>query len=152
MAKRGRVESIVEDKNTLVVKFRNRSGVLGELAVSLVVNCTGPECNYHKLRDPLMLQLFFRGLARPDPLFLGFDVNERGQLLDVMGRAVPSLHTLGSPQKGRLLETTAVSELRQQALDLATWLAEDLQPGPASGQPLTDFKRPEIRNAHSRFS
>jgi uncharacterized NAD(P)/FAD-binding protein YdhS len=123
----GRVESIVEDQNILFVKFRNRSCALGELAVSLVVNCTGPECNYHKLRDPLMLQLFFRGLARPDPLFLGFDVNERGELLDATGRVVPNLHTLGSPQKGRLLETTAVPELRQQAFELATRLAEDLR-------------------------
>jgi uncharacterized NAD(P)/FAD-binding protein YdhS len=123
----GRVESIVEREDTFFVKFRNRSGVVGELALSLVVNCTGPECNYHKLRDPLMLQLFIRGLARPDPLFLGFDVNEEGQLLDATGRAIPNLHTLGSPQKGRLLETTAVPELRQQALELATRLAEDLQ-------------------------
>jgi uncharacterized NAD(P)/FAD-binding protein YdhS len=92
-----------------------------------VVNCTGPECNYHKLHDPLMLQLFFRGLARPDPLFLGIDVNERGELLDATGRVVPNLHTLGSPQKGRLLETTAVPELRQQAFELATRLAEDLR-------------------------
>jgi uncharacterized NAD(P)/FAD-binding protein YdhS len=123
----GRVESIVENENALFVKFRNRSGISGQLAVSLVVNCTGPECNYHKLRDSLMIQLFFRGLARPDPLFLGFDVNDQGQLLDAAGRAVPNLHTLGSPQKGRLLETTAVPELRQQALDLATLLSEDLQ-------------------------
>ena len=123
----GRVERIFENGNALVVKFRNRLGIPRQLAVSLVVNCTGPECNYHKLRDPLMLQLFFRGLARPDPLFLGFDVNDQGQLLDATGRVVPNLHTLGSPQKGRLLETTAVPELRQQAHNLAAFLSEDLQ-------------------------
>ncbi|MBV8224149.1 MAG: FAD/NAD(P)-binding protein, partial [Verrucomicrobia bacterium] len=113
----GRVESIVENENALFVKFRNRSDIPGQLAVSLMVNCTGPECNYHKLRDPLMIQLFFRGLARPDPMFLGFDVNDQGQLLGSTGRALPNLYTLGSPRKGRLLETTAVPELRQQAFD-----------------------------------
>ena len=123
----GRVEQIAEDANGLVVKFRSRSGISSRLAVSLVVNCTGPECNYHKLRDPLILQLFCRGLARPDPMFLGFDVSDKGQLTDATGRVVPNLYTLGSPQKGRLLETTAVPELRQQALDLATLLTEDLQ-------------------------
>ena len=123
----GRLESILENENTLHVKFRNRSGAPYELAVGVVVNCTGPECNYHKLRDPLIVQLFLRGLARPDPLFLGLDVNDQGQLLDATGHAVPNLHTLGSPQKGRLFETTAVPELRQQAFDLAGLIAEDLQ-------------------------
>jgi uncharacterized NAD(P)/FAD-binding protein YdhS len=123
----GRVERIVERENTLFVKFWNRSRIEGELAVSLVINCTGPECNYHKLKDPLVLQLFLRGLARPDPLFLGFDVNEQGQLIDVTGRAVPNLYTLGSTQKGRLLETTAVFELGRQAMILAALLADELQ-------------------------
>ena len=123
----GRVERIVERENTLFVKFWNRLRIGCELAVNLIVNCTGPECNYHKLKDPLVLQLFLRGLARPDPLFLGFDVNEQGQLIDVTGRAVPNLYTLGSTQKGRLLETTAVPELGRQAVELATLLAEGLQ-------------------------
>jgi uncharacterized NAD(P)/FAD-binding protein YdhS len=124
---RGRVERIFENENRLFVNFRDRSRISRTLAVSVVVNCTGPECNYHKLRDPLILQLFFRGLARPDPLFMGLDVSETGQLFDATGRVVPNLYTLGSPQKGRLLETTAVPELRQQALELATRLSEDLQ-------------------------
>jgi uncharacterized NAD(P)/FAD-binding protein YdhS len=123
----GRVERIVERENTLFVKFWNRSRIGSELAVSLVINCTGPECNYHKLKDPLVLQLFLRGLARPDPLFLGFDVNDQGQLIDVTGHAVPNLYTLGSTQKGRLLETTAVPELGRQAVELATLLADELQ-------------------------
>ena len=67
----GRLERILENENTLHVNFRNRLGSPYELAVGLVVNCTGPECNYHKLRDPLIVQLFLHGLARPDPLFLG---------------------------------------------------------------------------------
>ena len=123
----GRLESILENEHTLHVKFRDRSDSPYKLAVGVVVNCTGPECNYHMLRDPLIVQLFLRGLARPDPLFLGLDVNDQGQLLDATGHAVPNLHTLGSPQKGRLFETTAVPELRQQAFDLARLIAEDLQ-------------------------
>jgi uncharacterized NAD(P)/FAD-binding protein YdhS len=71
-------------------------------------NCTGPEYNYHKLRHPLIGQLFLRGLARPDPLFLGFDVNDQGQLLDATGHAVPNLHTLGSPQKGLLFDAPKI--------------------------------------------
>jgi len=61
---RGRVERIVERESTLSVTFWNRSRIRGELAVNLVIDRTGPECNYHKLKDPLVLQLF---LGRPCP-------------------------------------------------------------------------------------
>ena len=104
-----------------------------------VVNCTGPECNYHKLKDPLVLQLFFRGLITPDPLFLGIDVGVGGIIHNVYGERVPNLYTLGSPQKGRLLETTAVPALRVQAEDLARRLWQELdrqeRAGVAAGSP-----------------
>jgi len=87
--------------------------------VSYVVNCTGPECNYHKLTDPLVIQLFSRGIIVPDPLFLGLDVGLGGTILNLQGERVTHLHTLGSPQKGILFETTAVPELRVQAAELA---------------------------------
>jgi uncharacterized NAD(P)/FAD-binding protein YdhS len=90
------------------------------LRVSYVINCTGPECNYHKLKDPLVVQLFARGLIVPDPLFLGLDVGAGGAILNLLGERVKNLYTLGSPQKGILFETTAVPELRVQAKELAS--------------------------------
>ena len=47
---------------------------------SALQGVSSPECNYHKLTDPLVLQLFLRGFARRNPLFLGFDVNDHGRL------------------------------------------------------------------------
>ncbi len=124
---RGRVQSITENAAGLEVEFVEfRRCEPRRLQVGYVVNCTGPECNYHKLKDPLVLQLFFRGLITPDPLFLGIDVGVGGIIYNVYGERVPNLYTLGSPQKGRLLETTAVPELRVQAEDLARRLWQEL--------------------------
>jgi uncharacterized NAD(P)/FAD-binding protein YdhS len=97
------------------------------LRVSYVINCTGPECNYHKLKDPLVVQLFARGLIVPDPLFLGLDVGSGGAILNLLGERVKNLFTLGSPQKGLLFETTAVPELRVQARDLASRILKQYQ-------------------------
>ena len=123
---RGRIERIaeVDGGSALEVIFEERGhhGKRETLRVNYVVNCTGPECNYHRLGDPLVASLFARGLARPDPLLLGLDVAADGALLDVAGLPSPRLFTLGSPQKGRLMETTAVPELRVQARDLAARL------------------------------
>jgi uncharacterized NAD(P)/FAD-binding protein YdhS len=88
-----------------------------------VVNCTGPECNYQKLKEPLLVNLFGRGLAHPDPLFQGLVTNRRGALINYLGQISPNLFTLGSPRRGGLLETTAVPELRVQAEKLALELA-----------------------------
>ncbi len=123
---RGRIERIaeVDGGSALEVIFQphGKSGERKTLRVNYVVNCTGPECNYHRLGDPLVASLFSRGLARPDALMLGLDVAADGALLDVNGTVSHRLFTLGSPRKGRLMETTAVPELRVQARDLATRL------------------------------
>ena len=123
---RGRIERIaeVDGGGALEVIFQphGKGGGRETLRVNYVVNCTGPECNYHRLGDPLVASLFSRGLARPDALMLGLDVAADGALLDVNGTASRRLFTLGSSQKGRLMETTAVPELRVQARDLAVRL------------------------------
>jgi uncharacterized NAD(P)/FAD-binding protein YdhS len=117
---RGRIFSISPEKDFLSVQFRDSNAHMEKgLRVDYVVNCTGPECNYHKLTDPLVVQLFSRGIIVPDPLFLGLDVGLGGTILNLQGERVPHLHTLGSPQKGILFETTAVPELRAQAAELA---------------------------------
>jgi uncharacterized NAD(P)/FAD-binding protein YdhS len=117
---RGRIFSISPEKDFVSVQFRDSNAHKEKvLRVSYVVNCTGPECNYHKLTDPLVIQLFSRGIIVPDPLFLGLDVGLGGTILNLQGERVTHLHTLGSPQKGILFETTAVPELRVQAAELA---------------------------------
>ena len=90
-----------------------------QLAVGFVINCTGPECNYYKLKDPLVMNLLARGLIHADPLLLGLAVAPNGALLNHLDEPSKYIFTLGSPQKGVLLETTAVPELRVQAKKLA---------------------------------
>ena len=99
-----------------------------ELEVDLVVNCTGPESNYRKLDDPLIINLLARGLIHPDPLLLGLAVAPNGALQSGAGNYSSAFYTLGSPRRGQLYETTAVPELRQQAQRLARQLVADLQP------------------------
>jgi uncharacterized NAD(P)/FAD-binding protein YdhS len=89
-----------------------------------VINCTGPESNYKKLNQPLLVDLFARGLAHPDPLFLGLLTDAHGALINYLGQTSTRLFTIGSPRKGTLLESTAVPELRVQAEELARKLLQ----------------------------
>ena len=84
-----------------------------------------------------------KGYARPDPLFLGLDVDKHGALLDGHGTRLPWLFGLGPIRKGCLWETTAVPEIRHQAAALAEHLARAFRkksngvpvfPAPPSGR------------------
>ena len=96
-----------------------RVGTGAELSVDAVVNCTGPLTDITRSSDPLLLALRERGLAVPDPLFLGVACTAAGQLLDQDGRPIPGLHAVGSPRKGVLYESTAIPEIRAQAAEVA---------------------------------
>jgi uncharacterized NAD(P)/FAD-binding protein YdhS len=130
---RARVQEIRETGEQFEVFIRKPCPAAAEcLRVDYVVNCTGPESNYHNLTDPLVLQLFARGLIRPDPLFLGLDVAPGGAVLNARGEQQGNVFTLGSPQKGMIFETTAVPELRTQAQQLAGRLETELQESSAA--------------------
>lgn len=84
-----------------------------------VINCTGPTGDVLASTDPLVGDLVRRGLARPDPLRLGFDVDDQGRLRDVSGMASPTLVVVGPASRGAAWEMTAVPDIRGQAASVA---------------------------------
>lgn len=116
----GRITNYREDGNRAVVTYRRRrDGLAGEVEVDRVINCTGPEADWRRIDNSLLSSLFAQGLARPDPLFLGLDVDRDGSVRNDLGVASKSLFAIGPVRKGSVWETTAVPELRQQACHLA---------------------------------
>ena len=119
----GRVTGIFEVADGLEVRLVERGNHSESvLRAAFVLNCTGPECNYYKLKEPLVVNMLARGLIHPDPLFLGLMTAVNGAVLNYLGQPSDRIFTLGSVQKGMLFETTAVPELRAQAKALATEL------------------------------
>jgi len=108
------------------VTLKARSAMENEtFLVDRVVNCAGSESDYRKLDQPLILNLLSQKLVCSDALALGLITNTDGALIDADGIVSNKLYTLGPPQKGMLWESTAVPELRVQAMKLAnTLLAE----------------------------
>ncbi len=94
-----------------------------------IVNCTGPNTNYRTMNEPLLVNLFKQGLASPDCLGLGLDVEPNGALRDRSGYASTDLYAIGPMLKGILWETTAVPEIRQQAVRLAEILLSTIRVG-----------------------
>ena len=105
---KARVEGVLETENGMEVALFDRGNMtLSKLPVGFVVNCTGPECNYYKLKEPLVLNLIARGLIHPDPLFLGLMAAPNGALLNYLGQPSANLFTLGSVKKGVPMSQTS---------------------------------------------
>jgi len=120
----GRVRLVEEDARGLTVTWRPR-GSREDKAVRAgrLVTCTGPLTDPSRATDRLTADLLARGLARPDPLRLGLDVDARCRLIGRDGRADERLYALGPPTRGRFWEIVAVPDIREQALRLADELA-----------------------------
>jgi uncharacterized NAD(P)/FAD-binding protein YdhS len=100
---------------------------VGTLRVARVINCTGPACDYARLDLPLVVQMRRAGWLTPDPLHLGIDTADDGRLLDADGQPVDDLYTLGPLRRPALWESTAIPEIRQQAMELAKLLTRPLR-------------------------
>jgi uncharacterized NAD(P)/FAD-binding protein YdhS len=129
----GRVTNYREFSEHSEVSLHDRkTGVQRMLQVDRVINCTGPETDCRRIEDPLIKSFLTQGLARPDRLFLGLDVDTNGALVDSSGTASRSLYAIGPVRKGCLWETIAVPEIRQQASELAEHLTSMLRPSKES--------------------
>jgi uncharacterized NAD(P)/FAD-binding protein YdhS len=125
----GRVTDYRESGGHVEVVLRERkTRSQHSLPVDRVINCTGPETDCNRIEDPLIKSLLAQGLARPDRLFLGLDVDAEGALIDSSGTPSDSIYAIGPARKGSLWETIAVPELREQASHLAEHLARQLRP------------------------
>jgi uncharacterized NAD(P)/FAD-binding protein YdhS len=104
------------------VQFRNNLGELKEVVVARVINCTGPDMNFHRVGSPLLNSLFAQGLIVAGPHGFGLWASESGALRDQDGSFSKMLFHVGPGRQGTLLESIAVPELRHQASDLAELL------------------------------
>jgi uncharacterized NAD(P)/FAD-binding protein YdhS len=92
------------------------------LLVDRVVNCTGPDYDLRRTRQPLWRSLLAQGLACPDALGVGLVTGEFGALTGAGGRGAANLYYVGPLLRATHWETTAVPELRQHAARLAQHL------------------------------
>ena len=114
-----------------------------ELCTARVINCTGPSMNYRRLSSPLLQSLFTQELASSGPLGGGLNTTRHGALIDGQGQASSVLFNLGPGRLGTLLESIAIPEIRQQAVEVAAILAGRLRKyipsTPAKVQPATQL-------------
>lgn len=101
--------------------------------VGWVVNCTGPRQDVREQGNPLLDDLLRERAGGPVAVAAtaGMGVRTRdGQLVDAAGRTSIPIWTLGALRRGELWESTAVPEIRTQALSVSTAVLDAIAPLP----------------------
>ena len=123
------VESLEATDDCLNVVLQDNAGEHSAIAAELVINCTGPQARMSHTDSPLLRNLLDDGLIRSDELDMGIEVNDDYQAVDAAGQASGRLYAIGPLLRGTRWETTAVPELRGQAMAIAhSILQQQAQP------------------------
>lgn len=93
------------------------------LEVDRIYDCGGVSLDVRRSSNPLISDLIASGNARPDPLGIGLDVNDRCQLIDAGGNPSPHIRVIGPLTRGQFFEIEAIPDIRRQCADLANQLA-----------------------------
>ena len=123
----GRLFALQRAGDALQAQWRVRGEARTETStVDWLINCTGWEGDVSQSHDPLLQSLLKQGLARPDPLALGLDVDAESQVRDAFGASDAVLTAVGPITRGAFWETTAVPDIRLQAARVAAHVAAHL--------------------------
>ncbi|MCW3071765.1 MAG: hypothetical protein JWO44_1655 [Bacteroidetes bacterium] len=116
----GRLQALnsINDSFEAFIKLRRVQDVK-TLAVSKIVNCTGPQINFNELNEALVKSLLQQDLISADELKMGIRALPSGNALNSKAEPVPRLYALGSLLRGLMWETTAVPDLRVNAENVA---------------------------------
>ncbi len=110
---------IAKDGIEIEYQFENESRVG---TFKKIINCTGPESNYRKVKFPIIKNLMEQGKVTSDELGLGINCTAEGKIVNASGNLENGLWCIGPMRKSALWETTALRELRQQAKELAGFI------------------------------
>jgi uncharacterized NAD(P)/FAD-binding protein YdhS len=121
---RGTLQAVVPAQEGVHVQWQTACGKIAEMKVARVMNCTGPDMNYHRVGSALLNNLFAQGLAMRGLLGAGLWSDEHGALRASDGSFSSVLLQVGPGRQGTLIESIAVPELREQAYAMACRLSE----------------------------
>lgn len=116
----GKIQRIVQHNGGFIVTYQPKASTKAfSFFVHRLINCTGPESNYKNLNQPLVRDLLYKGYVQQDPTSLGLLTDNDGRLIDSHHKTHTDIFTLGPVRKGMEWESTALREIRLQAVALA---------------------------------
>ena len=88
------LDSARPDGKSISVTFRQGQSTKTRI-FDATINCTGPDPRPDRTNNPFLRALVTRGLARPSPVGIGFDVDDNCTLVNDRGQCDPWLRAFG---------------------------------------------------------
>lgn len=120
----GAIERVHPTDRSIDVETRDSNGRQAKLSGDFVINCTGPQSQFSQTPLPLFESLLESGLVCCDPLDMGIVVDDDFAVIGRDQQPSTFLYAFGPLLRGSLWETTAVPELRGQAMRVAETLLQ----------------------------
>ena len=120
----GTISQLIPGEQSITVVLTDRDGQEFSESGDLIVNCTGPQPDFSRTELPLFENLLNKGLVKCDDLDMGIQVDGHFAVISGDETASGQLYAIGPLLRGTLWETTAVPELRSQAMRVAESLLE----------------------------
>jgi uncharacterized NAD(P)/FAD-binding protein YdhS len=117
--------SAAQDRDLAVDLRPRRSGAWERHAFDAVVIATGPAHGTVFESNALLGQIGSAGLARPDPLGLGIDVDLQGRAINRDGAAAQALFVAGPLARGTFGELMGAPDLARHARNIAETIARE---------------------------
>jgi uncharacterized NAD(P)/FAD-binding protein YdhS len=123
----GSVQHIGSDeRGVLHVRMRKRGETADEMFAGHVVMATGPKLGYLLNHDVLVRNICGKGLARPDPIGVGLDIDLTGNAIDRFGNVQERLFVVGTLTQGRFGDQVGAPEIASHALRVAAEIVNGL--------------------------
>lgn len=115
----GKIKDFDEKTSDINVNYWSQlTHTVASMKVSCVINCTGPEADVSKLPQGLLANLYKNQLIVPDELLVGIQVSVSDFRIKNTHHT-EHFYAIGNLLRGELWESTAINELREQALQLS---------------------------------
>ncbi len=116
----GKISKVEPTETGALAHYRRRGATeIETVEVSRIIECKGVISDPSATRNPLVRSLLDQGLARPDPLHIGLDVNADCALVDASGKASQRLLAVGPVTRAAFWEILAIPDIRVQAAAIA---------------------------------
>ncbi|HWB64347.1 MAG TPA: FAD/NAD(P)-binding protein [Chitinophagales bacterium] len=111
----GRAKGVEVMDDRIVFNYTGRGGKPASVTAGVIINCVGPNSDYSKSGNLLMVNLMAKGMAVQDELKLGIKTGRHGELLQGNNEPLTNVYAIGGLRKPAEWETVAIPEIRAQA-------------------------------------
>jgi hydroxyacylglutathione hydrolase len=125
--RKGHVAAIHASQQDALITLRTPAGEV-TFRTSRVINCMGPDTHYRRVNSPLLASLFDQGMVTAGPLGDGFNSSRSGALIDTVCDVTGTIFSIGPGRLGTLVESTAMREIAEQAIEVAEAISQQLAP------------------------